>query len=283
MAVDEKETQNIEIDYFLDAIYRQYGYDFRNYSRASLKRRIQYRLGQSGLTYISEMVPKILYDKKFLDDFLNDMSIVVTSMFRDPPVFKAIRERIVPKLKTYPRVNVWHAGCATGEEVYSVAILLQEEGLLSRATIYATDFNKRSLEIGEQGIYPADSVKYYTQNYQLSGGKGSFTDYYQTRYGSIKMKSFLRESIQFAHHNLMHGHRFADMHLVLCRNVLIYFDQSLQNSVLSLLRDSLLDRCFLVLGDKESLEFSEVKEDFEQYDPDMRIYRKRSSIRSSVF
>ncbi len=204
-----KEMETFEIDYFLEAIFKRYGYgyDFRHYACASLKRRIHNRLALSGLNYISEMVPKVLYDEGFFENILNDMSITVTQMFRTPEVFKKIREQIVPKLRAYSQVNIWHAGCATGEEVYSMAIVLQEEGLLERCRIYATDFNKRSLEIAGEGIYPLEVMQSYSKNYHRSGGKHSFSDFYWAKYDSAKMRESLRDNITFAHHNLMRDKR----------------------------------------------------------------------------
>jgi len=270
-----KKLQNFEIDIFLEAILLRYGYDFRDYARASLKRRIDNRLKQSRLKHVSEMVPRILYEEDFFENFLNDMSITVTGMFRNPEVFRAIRERIIPILHTYSRINIWHVGCATGEEVYSMAILLEEEGLLDKTRLYATDYNKRSLEKAKKGIYPADMMKQYTENYLQSGGKHSFSDYYWAKYDSVKIKESLKDRITFAHHNLMQDQAFAEMHLILCRNVLIYFDKPLQNKVLNLLRDSLAHRGLLIMGDKESISFTEVADDFSEFDSRLRIYRKK--------
>jgi len=270
----DKKLENFEIDIFLEAIFQRYGYDFRDYARASLKRRIENRLTLSGLKHVSEMIPKILYEKRFFEEFLNDMSITVTGMFRNPAVFKAIREQVIPKLSTYSRINIWHVGCATGEEVYSMAILLEEEGLLDKTRIYATDYNNRSLEQAKKGIYPADMMKQYTENYLQSGGRNSFSDYYWANYDSVKIKESFKDKITFAHHNLMQDRAFAEMHLIMCRNVLIYFDKPLQNKVLKLLRDSLIHRGFLVLGDKESISFTDVCDDFTESDGRLRIYRK---------
>ncbi len=276
--MEDNEIEDIEIDCLLEAISRCHGYEFRGYARASLKRRILNRMTQQGLTRISEMIPNILYDNESFDHFLTDMSISVTEMFRDPIVFKSIREAIIPKLKSYPRINVWHAGCATGEEPYSMAILLAEEGIISKARIYATDFNNKSLAKAEKGVYPIDGIQKFTRNYIKAGGKKSFADYYSAKYNSAKMKESLKNVITFANHNLMGDKVFAETHLVLCRNVLIYFKQSLQNQVLALIRDSLVNRGFLVLGDKETLQFSIVENDFEVFDKKMRIYRKKRNV-----
>lgn len=273
--MEYKQLEAFEIDCLLGAILLRYGYDFRNYAQASLKRRIHNRLALSNMEHVSEMIPRILYDENYFSEFLCDMSITVTEMFRNPEVFKFIREQVVDKLRTYSRINIWNVGCATGEEAYSMAIILAEEGLLNNTQIYATDYDNQSLAVAKTGIYPANVMQQYTQNYLKAGGRHSFSDYYQARYESAKMKKSLREKITFANHNLMQDGSFAEMHLILCRNVLIYFNQTLQNSVLSLLRDSLVHHGYLVLGDKETLDFSSVANDFEAVDKKRRIYRKK--------
>ncbi|NRB39848.1 MAG: protein-glutamate O-methyltransferase CheR [Pseudomonadales bacterium] len=270
-----KEIENFEIDCFLQAIHLRFGYDFSDYAKASLKRRIQYRLQQDGLNHISELIPRVLHDEAFFKRFLNDMSITVTEMFRTPLMFKSLRENIVDKLKTYPRINIWHVGCATGEEVYSMAILLHEEGLLEKTRIYATDYNRHSLELAQKGIFALQRMKNYNQAYQLAGGSSSFTDYYSAKYDGAKMKSFLKKRITFAHHNLISDQGFAQMHLIMCRNVLIYFNQQLQNRVLTMLGQSLLQRGFLIIGDKESLEFSPLLDEFDAIDAKLKMFQKR--------
>ena len=272
------ETLEFEIAQLLEAIHFRYGYDFKNYAQASLQRRVLNRVALSNLSCVSDLTAKILHDEAFFELFLKDMSITVTEMFRDPHVFKAIRQQVVQHLKTYPRINIWHAGCATGEEVYSMAILLKEEGLLDRAQIYATDYNNHSLEIARKGIYPAKHIKLYTQNYLASGAKASFADYYSAKYDSAKIDESLKKNITFANHNLMKDQVFAQMHLILCRNVLIYFDKTLQDKVLNLFQESLMHKCYLVLGDKESLEFSRVKPSFEESYQKEKIYRKKNVL-----
>lgn len=271
-------SQVFEVDQLLEAIFFRYGYDFRNYARASLERRIRHRLELSGLTYVSELIPKVLHEPEFFDLFLKDMSITVTEMFRDPTVFKRLREDVFPYLRTFPRVNVWHAGCATGEEVYSMAILLKEEGLLEKTRIYATDYNNHSLEVAKKGIYPTEKMKQFSDNYHASGAKGSFADYVKVKYGAAKVDEALKKQITFANHNLMKDQSFAQMHLILCRNVMIYFDKTLQDAVLSLFAESLVHRCFLVLGSKETLEFSQVAGIFEKSFEKERIYRKKNVV-----
>ena len=276
--MNKKETQDFEINQLLDAISFRYGYDFRNYARASMERRILNRVNLTELDSVSEMIPKIMHDPAFFDLFLRDLSITVTEMFRDPYVFKEIRESVCVHLETYPRINVWHVGCATGEEVYSMAILLEEEGLLKRTRIYATDFNNHSLKIAEKGIYPAERIKLFTKNYIAAGGKASFAEYYQAKYETAKIKEFLKERITFANHNLMQDKVFAEMHLILCRNVLIYFDKELQNRVLNLFNGSLIHRGFFILGNKETLNFTNVENSFEKHSKKERIYRKMLNV-----
>ncbi|NQY49283.1 MAG: protein-glutamate O-methyltransferase CheR [Colwellia sp.] len=273
---NEDEVMALEIKLLLQAIAFRYDYDFSHYAQASLTRRINNCLKKSQLNNIAEMIPKVLHQPEFFELFLKEMSVTVTEMFRDPKVFKELRNKVFTQLKTYSRINIWHAGCATGEEVYSLAIMLKEEGLLHRCQIYATDFNNQSLKVAEQGIYKAEKISEYTHNYQLAGGKASFADYYQAKHGYAKIHNDLKEHITFAHHNLIKDQCFAQMHLIICRNVLIYFDKTLQNNVLSLFNQSLLHRGYLLLGDKESLEFSKQKNNFDTIAKDQRIYQKIS-------
>ncbi len=271
--VKQVDLQHFEITQLLEAIYFRYGYDFRHYARASLERKVINRLRLAKLVNISAMTCKILYEPSFFNLFLKDMSVTVTEMFRDPYVFKKIRTSVCQHLKTYSRVNIWHVGCATGEEAYSMAILLDEEGLLPRTRIYATDYNNHSLELATRGNYKADKMPQYNENYLKSGGKSSLSHYYQQQGNIINFDDSLKKYITFANHNLMKDQVFAQMHLVFCRNVLIYFDATLQNSVLNLLKESLIHRGFLILGDKESLDFSQQREYFENYANKERIYR----------
>jgi len=274
----EQEIQGFEIQQLLEAIFFRYGYDFRHYAAASLSRRILNRVAMSGLSCVADLTAKILRDSEVFELFLKDMSITVTEMFRDPYVFKKIREEVCLHLQTYPRINIWHAGCATGEEAYSMAILLKEEGLLDRCQIYATDYNNHSLSIAKKGIYPASQIKQYSQNYMASGAKASFADYYSAKYGLAKMDDSLKKNITFANHNLMKDQSFAQMHLILCRNVLIYFDPELKNRALDIFNQSLIHRCFLVLGDKETLDFSQVQDSFDVSSRKEKIYRKANVL-----
>ena len=274
-SLNNLENEDIEIQLLLEAIFLKYGYDFRDYSKAHLKRRIKHRLSLAGFNSISQMQHQILYDRGFLDALLNDFSINVTEMFRDPPFYKAFRQEVVPVLETYPFIKVWHAGCSSGEEVYSMAILLKEEGLYERTQIYATDFNVEVLEKAKQAIYPIDDIKDYTYNYQKSGGKASFADYYIARYDSVILDQSLKKKIIFADHNLVTDGIFGEMHLIVCRNVLIYFNKELQNKVYKLFYESLRNGGFLGIGTKESLRFSDYRDKFDIISENLRIYQKK--------
>ena len=270
----ESEDEKIQIDTLLHGIRNRYGYDFTHYSRASLKRRLERMLAQTGLMCFTELLDRLFHNEKCFDDFLKIMSINVTEMFRDPAFYRAIREQVVPVLKTYPFVKIWHAGCATGEEVYSMALLLHEEGFLDRARIYATDFNKHSLDTAANGVYAARHMATYAANYSEAACRGNFCDYYNEGYERAKFKDFLKERITFSYHNLVTDGVFGEMNLVCCRNVLIYFDKALQDQVLAKFAESLRHGGFLCLGNRESLNFSVVKALFEPVDKVQRIYRK---------
>ncbi|MCP4396361.1 MAG: protein-glutamate O-methyltransferase CheR [bacterium] len=269
------ETQDLEIQLLLEAIYLKYGYDFRDYARASVKRRILHRMNLSDLQNLAEMQHKVLYDTEFFERLLLDMSINVTEMFRDPLFYRALRTEVLPILGTYPFVKIWHAGCSTGEEAYSMAILLREEGLYERAQIYATDFNDLVLQKAKEGIYPVESVKEYTLNYQRAGGKAAFVDYYTAHHHSIILDRSLKKNIVFANHNLETDGVFGEMHLILCRNVMIYFNRELQDRVIHLFHKSLCRHGILSLGSKESIRFSAHVKHFEDLAADEKIYRKR--------
>jgi chemotaxis protein methyltransferase CheR len=268
------DTKDIEVDLLLQAVYMKYGYDFRNYSKAHLKRRINQRVQLGGFNTISELQNKVLWDKVFFRTFLQDLSINVTEMFRDPEFYLAFREKVVSDLKTYARLKVWHAGCSTGEEVYSLAILLHEENLLDRTQIYATDFNKSVLETAKQGIYSKKDIYLYARNYKEAGGKGKLSDYYTSKYGSVLFDKSLSKNIVFADHNLVTDSVFAEVNLIFCRNVLIYFDKFLQNKVLKLFTESLTKRGILCLGTKESLRFTDFEHNYSLLDKKMKIYKK---------
>jgi chemotaxis protein methyltransferase CheR len=220
------------------------------------------------------MIPRLLYDESFFQVFVREFSITVTDMFRDPHVYLSLRKNVIPLLKTYPFVKIWHAGCATGEEAYSLAIVLKEEGLYDRATLFATDFNDTALDKAKKGIYALDNARKFTANYQAAGGKTSFSEYYNARYEAMAINQSLRKNITFANHNLVTDAVFGEMQLILCRNVLIYFEKELQDRVLHLFSDSLTHGGILCLGTKESLRFSSVGKCFQAVDEDAKIYRK---------
>ncbi len=272
--IDNTDIQDIEMNLLLQAVHLKYGYDFSNYSKTHLKRRILHRLALSGLNTISEMQNKVLWDKEFYLVFLKDLSINVTEMFRDPEFYLKFRKKIIPDLSTYAHIKIWLAGCSTGEEVFSLAIILKEENILHKTQIYATDFNKRVLELAKQGIYSKKDMELYSRNYHESGGKGQLSDYYTSKYGSILFDKSLTKNIVFADHNLVTDGVFAEVHLVFCRNVLIYFDKTLQNRVLGLFTNSLTKRGILCLGTKESLRFSDYENNFEVLDKKNKIYKK---------
>ena len=271
--MEKAEIEQLELDLLLQAIYRRYGYDFRQYSRASVRRRVHHHLRKTELKTISQLISKIIYDEANFRALLFDMSVTVTEMFRDPWFYLALRERVVPLLKTFPFIKVWQAGCATGEEVYSLAILLKEEGLYERSRIYATDFNNAALEKAQARIYPVKRIKDYTLNYQKAGGKASLADYYHSQYQSVIFDAALQNHITFANHNLATDGVFGEIHLILCRNVLTYFDRPLQDRVLSLFSRSLLYNGFLCLGSKETIHFSKVKDDFIEFAAKEKIYQ----------
>ncbi len=274
--VEQVDTERLEIDLLLEAIFRRYGYDFRSYARASIERRIRQFLSQSGCNTVAELTSRVLHDQELFSRLARYFSISVTELFRDPSVYLSVRENVVPLLRTWPNFKVWHAGCATGEEVYSLAIVLKEEGVYPRATIYATDFNDEALEKARDGIYPIDRLQEATRNYQLSGGKGSFAEYYHARYGAVQMDPALKQRVTFSVHNLASDQVFGEMHLVFCRNVLIYFNRELQNRALGLFTESLVRGGFLCLGSKEDLRFSDVSSMYEIVDSKARIYRKKA-------
>ena len=269
------ENERLEIKLLLEAVFQKYGYDFRNYACAHTKRRLQHRLMLDQLDSYSQMQHMLIHDETFFNKLLLDLSINVTEMFRDPWVYTKVREIIVPHLKTYPYIKIWHAGCSAGQEVYSMGILLEEEGIKERAQIYATDFNEMILEKAKAGIYPMDAIREYTANYQKAGGKQSFSDYYTANYENVAIKQSLKDKVLFSSHNLVTDGVFGEMNLIFCRNVLIYFDRDLQNRVFKLFYDSLCPGGFLCLGSKESLKFSEVDDLFEPVAKREKIYRKK--------
>lgn len=275
--MENLENQNIELQLLLQAIYLKYGYDFRDYAKASIKRRIQHRMNKEGLHNISEMQHKLLYDIKFFETLLLDLSINVTEMFRDPSFYLAIRRYVIPVLKTFPFLKIWHAGCSSGEEVYSMAIVLKEEGLYERTQMYATDMNQAILKQAKEGIFPINRLKQYTENYQKAGGQESFSNYYDAHYEHVIIDSQLKQNILFSDHNLATDGVFGEMNLIMCRNVLIYFTRELQNRALSLFAHSLCEGGILCLGAKETIRFSACSEQFDDLVKEEKIYLKKSS------
>ena len=272
---EERENERIEMELLLEGIFRKYGYDFRDYANTHTRRRLRHRLEISGMASFSRMQHRVIHDRDFFNTLLSDLSINVTEMFRDPWFYQAVRERVIPHLATYPFVKVWHAGCSAGQEVYSMGILLEEEGLKERTQVYATDFNEEILARARAGIYPMEDVRNYTRNYQLSGGRRPFSDYYTADYDHVIVKQSLKERVLFSSHNLATDGVFGEMHAIFCRNVLIYFNRELQNRVLKLFHDSLCPGGFLCLGSKESLKFSDLWDGFEPVGDRERIYRKK--------
>ncbi|MGH8380141.1 CheR family methyltransferase [Pseudomonas sp.] len=265
---------DIEIRLLIEAIYLKYSYDFRDYCSASIKRRIQYALRQFECKTISALQERVLHDPGMFLQLLQFLTIPVSEMFRDPEHFFAVRQEVVPLLRTWPSLKVWIAGCSTGEEVYSIAILLREEGLLERTIIYATDINPSSLEKAKQGIYSMQNMREYAENYRKSGGQRDFSEYYTCAYGNAILDSSLRDNVTFADHSLATDSVFSETQLISCRNVLIYFNKTLQDRAFGLFHESLCHRGFLVLGSKETLDFSAYADQFQTLVKPERIYRK---------
>ena len=264
---------DIEVELFVRALKLRHGYDFTQYSPASLKRRVLQLARAQDADTVSELITRLLHEPGFLTVALEGLSVPVSEMFRDPDVFLAVREQVLPVLASYPQINIWQAGCAHGQEVYSLAILLEEAGLYDRAQIYATDFNESALKQAQEGIYPAREAQLWSRNYLAAGGKHTLADYYSARYEFIKLDQRLRRNVIFANHNLVTDEVFCEAHLVLCRNVLIYFSDPLQDRTLALFRDSLVRGGFLCLGTRESLDFAPSASDFMPVDAARRIYR----------
>ena len=272
--MDQADVEQLETTLFLEALYQRHGYDFRNYAQASIHRRVRRLMDKAGAASVSGMIPLLLHDAGFLPLVVETLSVNVSEMFRDPAFFTLLRTEVIPYLKTFPFIKVWHAGCASGEEVYSLAMVFREEGFYDRTTIFATDVNPMVVEQAKAGVYSLDAVKSYAANYQQSGGKAAFSDYYLALHGWAIMDASLRENVTFAPHNLATDGVFGEMHLILCRNVLIYFDRSLQNRVLRLFDESLVHGGIMALGSKESLNGSEVAGNYQPVNAKWRIHKK---------
>ena len=268
------DVEEIEIALLLEAIYRRYGFDFREYAPASLKRRLWRRASAERLTTMSALQDRLLRDSGCMERLLLDLSINVTAMFRDPSFYTSFREHVVPLLHTYPFTRVWVAGCSSGEEVYSLAIVLDEEGLLDRARIYATDINESVIEKARLGVFPLDKMQEYTQNYLKAGGTRAFSEYYLASYDGAVFDKRLVEHAVFAQHNLVSDKAFNEFQVIVCRNVMIYFDRTLQQRVLGLFHESLVHLGVLGLGRKESIRFSDYADRYEELDQVERLYRK---------
>ncbi|SEM34756.1 CheR family methyltransferase [Chryseobacterium taichungense] len=262
-----------EVEYLIKDVYDMYGYDFSEYSRASFKRRVNRICLIDRFTSFAELRYTILNDPEYLKRFIEEITVNVTEMFRDPLFFKAIREKILPQLGTYPLIRIWVAGCSTGEEAYSIAILLKEANLYHKSLIYGTDLNPSVLEKARSGVFPLQQMKLYSENYIASGGKKDFSDYYTANYDSVKFDKSLQEKLILSTHNLVSDSSFNSFQLIICRNVLIYFDRGLQERVFRLFDNSLENLGFLALGAKETLRFSKLDENYHQVD-DQRIWKK---------
>jgi len=267
---------DIELPLLLEAVYRKYHYDFRSYAAASLKRRLTQAMERFGCRTLSQLQDRVLHEPSLFPALLDYLTVQVSEMFRDPPYFRSMRDKVVPLLRTYPSLKIWIAGCSTGEEVYSMAILLQEEGLLERSLIYATDINSGALERAQSGIYDAACIGGFTDNHRKSGARSSLSDYYTAAYGKAMFDKSLKTNIVFADHSLSTDSTFSEVHLVSCRNVLIYFDRLLQDRVLGLFRESLCRKGFLGLGAKESLRFSTHSYAFSDFVVNDKIFRKEA-------
>jgi chemotaxis protein methyltransferase CheR len=271
---DAESVEALELDLLLEAVYRLHGYDFRDYARTSMRRRIANIMKQEEVRTISALQEKVLHDRRCFERFLNGVSVNVSAMFRDPAFFLAFRQHAVPLLRTYPFIRIWQAGCSLGEEAFSLAILLEEEGLYDRALIYATDINEGTLRQARDGIYPADLMQKYTQNYQHAGGTRSFSEYYTARYELAILRPALQRNIVFSQHNLVSDAPFNEFNVILCRNVMIYFNRSLQERTHQLFYDSLGTFGILGLGSRETLRFMPQEHFYEPLVASEKLYRR---------
>lgn len=270
---DEK-LEKIEIELILEGLNRYYGFDFRDYDYNMLKRRILSFMRAEKLNTYSVLQERVLHDPACMQRFLNNLAISVTAMFRNPAFFRSVKDMAVPYLRSLPLIRIWHAGCATGEEVYSMAILLQEEGLYERSRLYATDINEKVLKKAREGIIPLQLMKEYTKNYHMSGGKRSFSDYYAANHNKAIIAQSLRKNIIWAQHNLVSDASFNEFHMILCQNVMIYFNKSLQVRVHKLLYESLAQSGFLGLGKAESIRLTPLEDCYKVQDSRGKLYRK---------
>ena len=272
--IEHRDTFDDELKLLLDAIYFKYQHDFRHYALASLRRRIALAMERFHCRSVSQLQDRVLHEPEVFGQMLQYLTVQVSEMFRDPAYFKALRDEVVPVLKTYPSIKLWIAGCSTGEEVWSFAILLAEEGLLDRALVYATDINADSLRVAEAGVYPLERIAQFSANYLAAGGTRSLSEYYHAAYDGAVFDRALRQKVLFADHSLATDTVFSEVHLVSCRNVLIYFDRPLQDRATGLFRDALVRRGFLGLGSKESLRLTSHADAFTEISGPARIYQK---------
>jgi chemotaxis protein methyltransferase CheR len=268
---------DIELGLLIDAIYHLYHYDFRAYAPASLRRRMKAAMTRFGCQSLSRLQDRVMHDPAVFPALLDFLTVQVSEMFRDPAYFRALREQVVPLLRTYPSLKVWVAGCSAGEEAYSLAILLREEGLLDKTLIYATDINPHTLQKAAAGIYDVGRIAGFTENHQRSGARSSLSNYYTAAYGKAVFEKSLKDHMVFSDHSLATDSVFAEVQLVSCRNVMIYFDRSLQDRALGLFHDALCRNGFLGIGSKESLQFSSRGADFGDFVREQRIFQKRSA------
>lgn len=264
-----------ELEHLIAALYDYYGYDFGGYSKASLQRRVSRAYQLEGFTRFEDFLLKVRNDKDYFKKLVEDITVNVTEMFRDPLFYKVLREEILPNFHSKPFIRIWHAGCSTGEEVYSMAILLSEAGLLQKSLIYGTDINQTVLETAKKGVYPLRLMKDYSENYRDSGGKKDFSEYYTANYGLAKFKDELSAKMVLSQHSLVSDRSFNEFDIILCRNVLIYFDKELQDRALTLFNDSLSKLGYLVLGTKETIKFTSVQKNFQQFKKE-KIWKKIS-------
>ncbi|QWR76017.1 CheR family methyltransferase [Candidatus Magnetomonas plexicatena] len=274
---DSEDNENLEIMLLLEAIHAKYGYDFRNYAKASIKRRIKHRMSIAEIDKITEVIERVIYDRSFFLDLLGDFSISTTEMFRDPTFFQAFRKTIIPELQKLQHIKIWVAGCSTGEEVYSLAITLKEENLYDKATIYATDYSEKSLRLAKEGVFDLKLLKKYAANYLQSGGVHSFSDYFTAKENLAAIDKSLRQNIVFSIHNLTTDGVFGEMNMIFCRNVLIYFNRDLQNRVFGLFTESLEHGGYLCLGSKETIRLSNFSDNYTQVLTDEKIYKRNDS------
>lgn len=272
--IKDAETINLEIELLIQAILARFQYDFRQYSRSSMRRRLEQALFKFNLNSISEIQNKMLHEPDFFPKLIAYLTVNTTEFFRDPGYYRSLKENVFPHLQTFPSIKIWVAGCSTGEEVVSLSILLRESGL-KKFLIYATDINPMNLEKAKRGIYPVDMIAKATKNYQDAGGNASLSDYFTTAYDSVRFDEALYKNVVFSDHSLSTDAVFSETHFISCRNVLIYFDRPLQDRVFRLFRESLIRGTFLGLGNKESIQFSSVREHFEVIDQENRVYRKK--------